>query len=129
MNPQTSLFSDVQKKINTMHLFSPVIVGPLPVGNGIAMQLATSRNDSIYYSHNVIYTINVLLLCKHDNQIVACDTLHQIGNYLQRGNRYPFIRDEYQWLKSEVTTGSQFVTQQENGKFIYSAVIDVTAHF
>lgn len=129
MEAQTNLITGVLEKLYDLSLFANLTVGPLPAENGISMQPVTGRNDAVYYDRRTLHVLNLLFLSKHDIQMKAYDALCQIGTYLQRGNWYPLNGENYQWIKSEVTTGSQFVTQQENGKYIYSAVVDITAYF
>lgn len=127
MAPQTKLMELLRKEIMEQCGVSLSLDG-LPADGGVSAELAPGYIDSLYYDKAAIRTIPVLLLSKGKDQKAVLDRLCEICNYIQRLKTYPQAAG-FAWLDAETATEPNLVGRQEDGQYIYSAIINTKIYF
>lgn len=127
MQPQTELIQRVLQQVKSCELFTQPIIGALPQGNGIAVQLAGGFDEAKYFDRNTLRVITLELLCRHQDHSIAYDTLFAIENKLTSQTAYPVSGEQYEWLKTEMFDSVKLVTDSTEND-IYSAVLHISAY-
>lgn len=127
MEPQVELMNLVQKVIQEDCEITVCMSGT-PNNGGISMELSSGYNDSLYYSKEAIKVIPILFLSKDKDQQKCATKLCRICNYLQSLKQYP-QSDGFSWLDAVTATEPNLVGRQEDGQWIYSAIINAKIYF
>lgn len=127
MEPQVELMNLVRKTINDgcgiyVHLDGT------PKHGGVSAELGAGYTDVLYYSKKAIRILPILFLSKGKDQVDCLDRLSQSCNYLQSLNRYPEA-EGFAWLDAVTATEPNLVGRQEDGQWIYSAVMNMKIYF
>ena len=129
MEPQVEMINVVLDAIETnLTLFDIIRINGLPTDGGISCEISPGYNKDIYLNKKSSKVIPLLFLCKNLNQITALNTLCMIGNYLQGLKEYP-NGATFDWLNAEVSSEPSLVGKQDDGKYIYSCIVDITIYF
>lgn len=129
MEPQAKIMELITEAAEKgCSLSSGIMLDCLPECGGIYAELMPGYTDSLYYNKGAIRILPVLLQCKGKNQLECIEQLSQICNYLQSMYHYPQA-DGFIWMDAATTTEPNKVGRQEDGQFIYAAIIDVKIYF
>lgn len=127
MEPQVELLSHIVKTVqNDLEL--SVSLDGLPVEGGVAAELAAGYNDGLYYDKRAIRILPVLFLSKHKDQQICVNNLSRICNYFQSLMKYP-AAESFSWLDAVTATEPNKTGRQEDGQYIYTAIINIKIYF
>ena len=127
MTPQVELLELIRKEISDSCKM-PLRLDGMPAKGGISAELAPGYTDSLYYDKSAIRIIPVLFMSKGKDQRTVVNDLCQVCNCLQRLKTYPQT-DGFVWLDVETATEPNLVGRQEDGQYMYSAVMNAKIYF
>ena len=127
MEPQVELMNLIVEAIkNQCEIY--VSLDGLPKHGGVSAELAAGYIESLYYSKEAIRVIPVLFLSKDRNQEDCANWLCQICNCLQTMKIYPSA-ESFSWLDATTATEPNKIGKQEDGQYIYSAIVNMKIYF
>lgn len=127
MEPQTKLMNMIVKTIDDNCRICVSLDG-LPKHGGVSAELAAGYTDTLYYSKHSVRIIPVLFLSKDRDQEDCADRLCRICNYLQSLKLYPQT-DGFSWMDAVTATEPNKTGRQEDGQYIYSAIVNMKIYF
>ncbi len=126
MTPQREALNIVLDLLKKEKNFK-VMPSALPKAGGISAEITGSevRSRSLNLQHGIA-NLTVLFLCKDKDHITACDTLYEIGNYLDRLGE---VRGEtVQITAASIGSGAGLVGK-EGDFYIYSMIAKIGIYF
>lgn len=127
MSPQVELMELIRREA-AAGCGIEVCLDGTPADGGVSAELAPGYTDALYYDKSAIRTVPVLLIGKDKDQAGCADRLCRICNHLQRLKQYPQA-DGFTWLDATTATEPNKVGRQEDGQWIYSAIVNTRIHF
>lgn len=127
MEPQVELLNLIVKTVKEKCGIEVSLDGT-PFEGGVYAELAPGYNDALYYSKQAIKVIPVLFLSKDRDQTVCLNALCRICNYLQALRRYPQV-EGFAWLDAVTATEPNKIGRQEDGQYLYSAIVNTKIYF
>lgn len=94
------------------------VIGQLPEGNALCVQLAPSSEGTQYLSGASSDDLSLLFLCRNENQQTALSTLEQICNTLTRTKAHP-----HGIYRLSIATQPNYV-DREGKSWVYSCIIN-----
>ena len=95
----------------------------LPASGGIYAELSAGYPDAQYYDKTTIRIIPVLFLAKYRSQKECMDSLSAICAYLHKLHQFP-QGETFAWLDATTATEPNKIGRQEDGRYIYSCIIN-----
>ena len=127
MEPQVELLNLIVKTAWDKLEISVSLDG-LPSDGGVAAELAAGYNDGYYYDKSSIRILPVLFLSKSKDQQACVNDLSRICNYFHPLKTYP-AAESFSWLDAVTATEPNKTGRQEDGQYIYSAIINMKIYF
>ena len=127
MEPQVELMNLVRMVIRN-NCGIEICLDGTPKHGGVSAELGAGYADSLYYSKKAIRIIPVLFLSKGKDQAECLKRLCKICNSLQILKQYP-LTEGFSWLDAATATEPNLVGRQEDGQWIYSAVMNIKIYF
>ena len=127
MEPQVELLNLIVETVKN-ELELSVSLDGLPADGGICAELAAGYNDGLYYDKSSIRILPVLFLSKYKDQQACVNDLSRICNYFQPLKNYP-AAESFSWLDAATATEPNKTGKQEDGQYIYSAIINMKIYF
>ena len=127
MEPQVELLDLICTAVKNSCEIDLTLEGT-PADGGVSAELSPGYTDSLYYSKKAIRIIPILFLSKNKDQRECLRRLSKICNYLQALKIYP-QGSSFTWLDAETATEPNRVGRQEDGQWIYSAVVNMKIYF
>ena len=126
MTPQTELMEKIISV--TKDLGVPVTLSELPSVGGTYVELTPGRIDILYYNKTAIRVFPVLFIAKDADQNKCLERLSVICNEMQKLKEYPKA-ETFQWLDTETATEPSRIGRDEDGKYLYTCVIDCKIYY
>lgn len=122
----TELLTHIVDILETnLTLSDDIIINTLEVDGGISLQLSSGSNENYFKCKSMYITIPLLFLCKNADQQTCINDLDAITSYLNDLTEYPQPSSgEWQLANIVISTYPNYVDKEDNGKFIYSTVVD-----
>ena len=95
----------------------------LPASGGVYAELSAGYPDAQYYDNTAVRIIPVLFLAKYKSQKECMDSLSNICAYLRKLHPYP-QGNTFAWLDARAATEPNKIGRQEDGRYIYSCIIN-----
>jgi hypothetical protein len=127
MEPQVELLNLIVDTVQNGLELSISLDG-LPADGGICAELAAGYNDGLYYDKSAVRILPVLFLSKNKDQQFCVNNLSRICNYFQLLKKYP-AAESFSWLDAVTATEPNKTGRQEDGQYIYSAIINMKIYF
>lgn len=127
MEPQVELLSLIIETAQSI-LGITVNLDGLPADGGICAELAAGYNDGLYYDKSAIRILPVLFMSKNKDQQACVNDLSRICNYFQSLKVYP-LAESFSWLDAVTATEPNKTGKQEDGQYIYSAIMNMKIYF
>lgn len=127
MSPQVELMNLIRREAEE-NCKVEVFLDGTPAGGGVSAELAPGYTDGLYYDKRAVRTIPVLFFSKGRDQEETAETLCRICNYFQHLKRYPQTGG-FTWLDAMTATEPNKVGRQEDGQWIYSAIVNMKLYF
>lgn len=127
MEPQVELLNLIVKTVKEECEIDVSLDGT-PFDGGVSAELAPGYNDTLYYSKQAIKVIPVLFLSKDRNQSTCLNALCKICNHLQVLKKYPQA-EGFVWLDAVTGTEPNKIGRQEDGNYLYSAIVNAKIYF
>ena len=127
MEPQVELLNLIIERTQTV-LEIAVSLDGLPADGGICAELAAGYNDGLYYDKSAVRILPVLFMSKNKKQQTCVNDLSRICNYFQSLKVYP-LAESFSWLDAVTATEPNKTGKQEDGQFIYSAIMNMKIYF
>ena len=127
MEPQVELMELIRKTISN-NCDIEVCLDGTPKHGGVSAELGAGYAESLYYNKKSIRIIPVLFLSKGKDQAACLNLLCRICNGLQCLKQYPQA-EGFSWLDSATATEPNLVGRQEDGQWIYSAIMNMKIYF
>lgn len=111
--------------VGEINLYAPVLVGPLPEDNGIAMAVSAGGPDRTFLRKSGgLYSLSVVINAKHADQVEASDALGRIHQHLTSPLRYPQGID-YQITDIQTVGCPSYAGREQNGQWLYVSSVRV----
>lgn len=127
MEPQVELLSLIVETAQSI-LDITINLDGLPSDGGICAELAAGYNDGLYYDKSAIRILPVLFMSKNKDQQACVNDLSRICNYFQSLKVYP-LAESFSWLDAVTATEPNKTGKQEDGQYIYSAIMNMKIYF
>ncbi len=127
MEPQVELLNLIIETVQN-DLGLSISLDGLPADGGICAELAAGYNDGLYYDKRAIRILPVLFLSKNKDQQACVNDLSRICNYFHPLKTYP-AAESFSWLDAVTATEPNKTGRQEDGQYIYSAIINMKIYF
>lgn len=127
MEPQIELVALVRRVVKEKCAIDVCLDGT-PKHGGVSAELGAGYADSLYYSKKAIRIIPLLFLSKGKDQAECLNRLCKICNGIQCLKQYPQA-EGFSWLDAATATEPNMVGRQEDGQWIYSAVMNMKIYF
>lgn len=127
MEPQVELLNLIIETVQS-NLQITVSLDGLPADGGICAELAAGYNDGLYYDKSAVRILPVLFMSKNKDQQSCVNVLSRICNYFQSLKVYPSA-ESFSWLDAVTATEPNKTGKQEDGQYIYSAIMNMKIYF
>lgn len=127
MNPQTELMELVSVTIET-NCGIKIYLDGTPMDGGISAELSPGYTTGLYYDKSAERIIPVLFLSKGKDQANTADQLCAICNYLHGLKSYPQSKG-FVWMDAVTATEPNKIGRQEDGQWLYSAIVNMRIYF
>ncbi len=127
MEPQVELM-ELTKKAVEENCGIRICLDGTPNDGGVSAEVGAGYIDSQYYTKEAIRVLQVLFLSKGSDQVECLDQLGRICNMFQAMRQYP-PAESFTWLDAVTATEPNLVGRQEDGQWIYSAVVNMKIYF
>ena len=127
MEPQVELMDLVRRAVKEKCDIEVCLDGT-PKHGGVSAELGAGYAEELYYSKKAIRIIPVLFLSKGKDQAECLNQLCRICNCLQPMKQYPQA-EACAWLDAVTATEPNLVGRQEDGQWIYSAIMNMKIYF
>lgn len=127
MEPQAELLNLIVETVQD-ELEITVSLDGLPANGGIGAELTAGYGDGLYYDKSAIRILPVLFMSKGKDQQSCVNDLARICNYFQARKAYP-AAESFSWLDAVTATEPNKTGRQEDGQYIYSAIINMKIYF
>lgn len=127
MEPQVELLSLIIETVQSI-LDITINLDGLPADGGICAELAAGYNVGLYYDKSAIRILPVLFMSKNKDQQACINDLSRVCNYFQSLKVYP-LAESFSWLDAVTATEPNKTGKQEDGQYIYSAIMNMKIYF
>lgn len=125
--PQTELM-DLIRKVALEACGIDLNLDSTPAKGGMSAELAPGYTDSLYYDKRSIRTIPVLFLSKGKDHEKCVDQLCRLCNHLHGLKSYPQSKG-FVWIDAVTATEPNKIGRQEDGQWLYSAIVNMRIYF
>ncbi|MED1602602.1 minor capsid protein [Alkalihalophilus marmarensis] len=114
--------------LNGRGYFAPVVSAVLRNGNSIAVMVTPSNNYRHYYDGSFEQSFTFQIMTKHEDELLAYQTLLAISSFLTTIPDIPSENDSYEFNQLNITTSPNVIGQDEK-YFIYGAQFSAELYF
>jgi hypothetical protein len=113
--------------IDALNLFAPTNIGPLPIGNGIAIYSGPGSSVD-FLDRGKLTDLTLVVNTKHAEQQIAVAAQEAINNALtKKGMTYP-SGDGWAVNTIDGTKPPEYTGIQDTGEYIYSSILRVSIY-
>ena len=118
--------------IVTLDLFAKVkgenlLIGALPAGNGIAVQLGPGTTNEVFLDKGSMADIYITVNGKHTDQAILVGALESIHKYLTQLKAYPNT-SEYQIVDIETNATPNYIDIEKSGEWIFGSILKLNVY-
>ena len=116
--------------VETLGLYAPVVIGPLPPDNGIAIAYSSGAPEGTSMDKGMAWEMDLTLNGKHSDQETVLAALADIHAALTRIKDYP-RDDTWQITNIETLSGPSYLDREENetAQWLYGSALRVKFYY